>query len=94
MKNKLFDDLPKSVKTGTGKWVQILPDTGEGYRLYNPITEVELGRILFDESDNWIYDGELLSVDEQEELAGAISGHQKEMEALLNSLKKDVSEGY
>jgi hypothetical protein len=88
MKNKLFDDLPKSVKTGTGKWVHIFPDTGAGYDLYDPIAEKELGRILFDAADNWIYDGELLTVGDQEELAGAISGHHKEMDELLNSLNE------
>lgn len=86
MRNKLFDELPKSVKISTGKWVQILPDKGAGYDLYDPIAEKALGRILFDAGDNWIYDGELLNIDEQEELAGAISGHQKEMDELLKSL--------
>jgi hypothetical protein len=88
MKNKLFDDLPKSVKTGTGKWVHIFPDKGAGHDLYVPIAEKALGRILFDAADNWIYDGELLTVSDQEELAGAISGHHKEMDELLNSLKE------
>jgi hypothetical protein len=89
MRNKLFDDLPKSVKVSSGKWVQILPDKGEGYALYNPLTEKELGRLLFDASDNWVYDGDVLTVDEQEELAGKIAGHQKEMDELLNTLKED-----
>jgi hypothetical protein len=87
MRNKLFDDLPKSVKISTGKWVQISPDTGAGYDLYDPIDERPLGRILFDAADNWIYDGEVLTVGEQEELAGAITGHQKEMDALVRTLK-------
>jgi hypothetical protein len=89
MKNKIWDDLPKSVKLNTGKWVQIHLDKGEGYLLYDPIDEIELGKILFDEADHWIYDGELLSVREQEELAGSISGHQKEMDELVKSLKTD-----
>ena len=89
MKNKLFVDLPKSVKLSTGKWVHIFPDSGEGYRLYDPIAEAELGRILFDVADHWIYDDNVLCVDEQEELAGAINGHQKEMDQLLKSLKND-----
>jgi hypothetical protein len=86
MRNKLFDEVPKSVKISTGKWVHILPDKGAGYALYDPIAEKTLGRILFDAADNWVYDGELLTVDEQEELAGAITGHQKEMDELLKSL--------
>jgi len=90
MKNKLFDDLPKSVKLSTGKWLHIFPDNGQGYRLYDPLGEREMGRILFDEAGHWIYDGELLNVDEQEEASGAISGHQKEMDDLVNSLKKDL----
>jgi hypothetical protein len=47
-----------------------------------------MGRILFDEADHWIYDGELLGY-EQEEVAGAIHGHQKEMEELVKSLKSE-----
>ena len=37
-----------------------------------------------------IYDGELLSVDEQEEASGAISGDQKEMDDVLKSLKEGL----
>ena len=67
-------------------WVRILPDAGEGYRLYDPLAEAELGRILFDAADHWIHDGELLTVDEQVEIAGAISGHEMDMLKLLRSL--------
>jgi hypothetical protein len=90
MRNKLFDDLPKSLKTSLGKWLHILPDTGDGYRLYDPIAEMEMGRILFDERNNWIYDGELLAIDEQEEVAGAINGHQKEMDEFVKTLKQNA----
>ena len=90
MKNKLFGDLPKAVKLSTGRWLHIFPDEGKGYRLYDPLAEREMGRILFDEADHWIYDGELLSVDEQEEASGAISGHQKEMDDVLKSLKEGL----
>lgn len=86
MRNKIYDDLPKSVKIRTGKWLYIFPDTGDGYRLYDPLAEKKMGRILFDEKDNWVYDGEALSVDEQEEAAGAINGHEAEMDKLLRSL--------
>jgi hypothetical protein len=89
MRNKIYPDVPKTVKTGTGKWVRIFPEEGEGYRLYDPLDELELGRILFDAQDHWIYDGELLSVPEQEEIAGAISGHEKEMDNLLDSLNNE-----
>jgi hypothetical protein len=89
MKNKLFDDLPKSLRLSTGKWAHIFPDEGAGYLLFDPIAEIELGHILFAAADHWIYDGELLLVDEQEELAGAITGHQQEMDALLRSLHND-----
>jgi len=71
--------------------VHIFPDKGKGYNLYDPLAERELGRILFDEKENWIYDGDILTVEEQEEIAGAITGHQKEMEALLRSLHNDQS---
>lgn len=78
--------IPKTVKAVTERWVRIFPDTGDGYRLYDPLNEVELGRILFDASDNWIYDGGVLSVEEQIEVEGAISGHEREMNQLLRSL--------
>lgn len=87
MRKKLFDDLPKSLKLSTGQWLHIFPDHGEGYRLFDPLEGREMGRILFDQDDNWVYDDELLSVDEQEEAAGAISGYQKEMDGLYNTLK-------
>lgn len=88
MRKKLFDDLPKSLKLSSGKWLHIFPDRGDGYRLYDPLEGKEMGRILFDKADNWIYEGDLLTVDEQEEAAGAITGYQKEMNDLFNSLKR------
>jgi hypothetical protein len=88
MKNKLFDDLPKTVKLSTGKWLHILPNKGEGYWLYDPINEKDMARILMNDADQWIYDGEQLDVYEAEEVAGAITGHEKEMEELLKSLKE------
>lgn len=89
MRNKIYPDSPKTVKARTERWVRIYPDTGEGYRLYDPLNEVELGRILFDASDNWIYDGEVLSIEEQVEVEGMISGHEREMDQLLRSLYED-----
>jgi hypothetical protein len=89
MRNKIYPDVPKTVKTGTGKWLRIFPDEGNGYRLYDPLDELEMGHILFDVKDNWVYDGELLAVPEQEEVAGAISGHEKEMDNLLESLNDE-----
>jgi len=87
MRKKLFDDLPKSLKLSTGRWLHIFPDDGNGYRLYDPLEGEELGRIHFDQDEHWIYDDEVLSVNEQEEAAGTIS-YQKEMDELFNSLKK------
>lgn len=86
MRKKLFDDLPKSLKLGSGTWLHIFPDSGEGYRLYDPMEGREMGRILFDRTDNWVYDGDLLSIAEQEEAAGAISGYQKEMDELYGTI--------
>lgn len=77
------------MKARSERWVRIFPDSGKGYRLYDPLNELELGRILFDAADHWIYDGEKLSVDEQEEIAGSISGHAKEMDQLLKSLQDE-----
>lgn len=86
MKSKLFKDVPKTTRTGAERWVRIYPDEGDGHRLFDALHEAELGRILFDADGNWIYDGEMLDVYEQEEVAGVITGHQQEMESLLNSI--------
>jgi len=88
MRSKIYDDVPKTLKTGSGRWVAIFPVNGN-YSLYDPIAEQELGQILFDENDYWIYYGDILSVDEQEEIAGAINGHDLQMEQLLRSLNED-----
>jgi hypothetical protein len=88
MKNQLYDNLPKSLKISSNRWVQIHSDQGSGYLVYDPIAELEVGRILFDDEGHWIYDGDILLVEEQEEVAGAITGHQKEMAALLKTLKE------
>jgi hypothetical protein len=86
MRSKLFRDKPETIRTGSERWVRIFPDSGEGHRLYDPLEEQELGRILFDPAGNWIYDGEILSVDEQEEVAGLITGHRREMNELIRDL--------
>ena len=88
MRKKLFDDLPKSRKLSSGIWLHIFPDDGEGYGLYDPLEGNEMGRILFDKADNWIYDGDLLDVADQEEAAGAIGGYQKEMDELFKTLRR------
>ncbi|OOQ56958.1 hypothetical protein [Mucilaginibacter pedocola] len=86
MRSKLFHEKPTNAQTSTGRWLRILPDTGEGYALYDAMQEANVGRILFDADDNWIYDGTVLDVYEQEEVAGIIGGHQKEMDQLLKTL--------
>jgi hypothetical protein len=88
MRKKLFDDLPKSLKLNSGRWLHIFPDDGDGYRVFDPLEGEELGRVRFDANDHWIYDGEVLCVGEQEQATGAITGYQKEMNQLLNSLKR------
>jgi len=87
MRSKLFGDKVISVKTGSGRWVQLVPDTTGGYWLYEPLPELKLGRLLFDQADNWIYDGDLLSISEQEDVAAVITGCQREMDELLQSIK-------
>ncbi|WP_090463606.1 hypothetical protein [Mucilaginibacter sp. OK268] len=88
MRSKLFQEKPKMAKIGGERWVRIIPDTGEGYLLYDVLQEVSIGCILFDADDNWIYDGESLTVDEQEEAAGFINGNHKEMDRLIRDLGK------
>jgi hypothetical protein len=87
MRSKLFEERPNTVKTRMDKWVRIFPDSGNVYRLYDPMEEKELGRILFDQEDNWIYDGDILDVYEQEDLADFITGNHKEMDELIKSIK-------
>jgi hypothetical protein len=78
-------------KTGPGEIVRIIPDIeNEGkplrYRLYIAYGSLKgdlpddqnpdyLGRILFDAEGYWIYDREILTVIEQEQLAKFIINH-------------------
>jgi hypothetical protein len=86
MRRKLFEERPKTAKTSGERWVRVMPDKGDGYHLYDVLIETAIGRILFDAADNWIYDGEELTVEEQEDVAGFISGHHKEMDKLISGL--------
>lgn len=74
------------MRTGAERWVRILPDEGEGYQLYDLLAERSVGRLLFDADDNWIYDGGILAIEEQEDIAGFVTGNHKEMEELLKSI--------
>jgi len=76
------------IKTGTGKWITTVPDHTGNYTLYED--NDYLGCILFDPAENWIYDGDKLWVIEQEEIAGFITGHTKEMHDLLKSLDQNA----
>ena len=87
MRSKLFKERPKTVQIGSGRWVRTIPDNDQGYMLYDPLDELELGIILFDAAENWIYDGEVLDIGEQEDIAGFISGNHKEMNELLNRIQ-------
>jgi hypothetical protein len=42
MKNQLSDNLPKTLKTGCAPWLQISPDLGEGYRIFDPVAEIKM----------------------------------------------------
>jgi len=86
MKSKLFEQKPKTAKTSAERWIRVFSDSGEGYTLYDALAERNVGRILFDANANWIYDGTALSIDEQEEIAGFISGNHKEMNELIRSI--------
>jgi len=64
---------------GPDEVIRIIPDrfhlkSAQCYRLYTACDEDpdELGCILFDAQGYWIYDGDLLSVGEQEQLADFI----------------------
>ncbi|HEX8608235.1 MAG TPA: hypothetical protein VF679_06315 [Pedobacter sp.] len=63
-------------KAGPDEIVRVVPDlhvnsTGLCYQLYTSFEEKpdELGRILFDARGYWIYDGDELSITEQEQVA-------------------------
>jgi hypothetical protein len=86
MKSRLFEEKPKTAKTSAERWVRIFPDRGDGYQLYDALQERNIGRLLFDADGNWIYDGTVLNIAEQEEVAGFISGNQKEMDNLIKGL--------
>jgi hypothetical protein len=89
MRSKLFKESTINVKTASGRWVRIVPETTSSYQLFEPLYEQELGKLLFDQEDNWIYDGQLLDVSEQEDVAAVLTGCQREMDELLKSFKKE-----
>lgn len=69
-------------KSGPDEIVRVVPDTeSKGavlcYHLYTAFEDNPdyLGRILFDAQGYWIYDGEILTVAEQEQLARFIIGY-------------------
>jgi len=74
-------------KNGPDKIISVIPDIQSidatlVYNLYVAFEEAELGRILFDDRGFWIYDGERLTVNEQEQLGKFI---QHNMEVLWSS---------
>ncbi len=60
---------------GASEIVQVIPvegkKRGQCYEIYTAFVHNAdyMGRILFDEAGYWIYDGDLLSVTEQEQVA-------------------------
>jgi hypothetical protein len=74
-------------KIGPDEVVSVIPDTACRdaalvYDLYIAYENAYLGRILFDDQGYWIYDGEELTVAEQEQLGKWI---QYNMEVLWSS---------
>ena len=88
MRSKLFKDSTVNVKTASGRWIQVVSETVTSYQLFEPLYGQELGKLLFDQEDNWIYDGQLLDVDEQEDVAAVLTGCQREMDELLKSIRE------
>jgi hypothetical protein len=73
-------------KDGPGEIIRVALDAGIGsktiaYNLYHAFDENSeyLGRILFDEGGYWIYDGSVLSIAEQEQLANFIVDYAKRL---------------
>ena len=74
-------------KNGPDEVISVIPDiqsidAASVYNLYTAFEEDYLGRILFDEQGYWIYDGEQLTVIEQEQVSKFISYN---MEVLWSS---------
>ena len=74
-------------KSGPDEVIRVIPDTKSRevvlvYNLYSAFEADFFGRILFDEHGYWIYDGEVLTVAEQEQLGKFI---QQNVEVLWNS---------
>ena len=69
-------------KMGPDEVIRIVPDAGGEkvviYDLYVAYGSSDyLGRILFDQQGYWIYDGDIFSVVEQEQLAKFIINHEE-----------------
>ena len=71
-------------KNGPDEIIRVVPDLnldsmGPCYRLYTSFEEnpENLGRILFDAQGYWIYDGNELSVIEQEQVASFIINYKE-----------------
>src|SRR4051812_18775706 len=78
-------------KNGTSEIIHVMLDHYVGtkviaYNLYNAFDEhaAYLGRILFDLNGYWIYDGSVMSIDEQEQLAKFIICHVKKHAAAVS----------
>ena len=71
------------MKSGPDEVVRIIPDFRKNkevisYKLYVAYDGDDyLGQILFDKQGYWIYDGDIFSVAEQEQLAKFIISHQE-----------------
>lgn len=72
----MFDEIPKGIKLSTGRWVHVYRNNGEGYRINDALTGLEVGRILVDDQEHWIYDGQVLNVEEQEEIVESLKNPQ------------------
>ena len=86
MKSKLSEEKPKTAKLSQEKWVRVMPDKGDGYHLHDVFQEIPIGHILFYANDHRIYDGNVLTVAEQEDIAGFITGHHQDMNKLISEL--------
>jgi hypothetical protein len=82
IKNKRLNTEAKAWvkrKAGPDEIIRVVPEDGDehgalSYNLYTAFNEDPdyLGRILFDDQGYWIYDGDVLSVLEQEQVAAFI----------------------
>jgi len=80
-----FDDATEALIYGGLAFQLLREDYVEAPGYEAPKME-SLGRLLFDHEENWIYDGDKLTIDEQEVAAEFITGHRGPINRLIEDI--------